>query len=256
MPIHDWTRAPSGYFHHFHQRWTGAICDGLNDGRLPDGYFALIEQHAAGLVPDVLTLQHQSPNHGPPARPARGGTGGSGGLAVADAPPRARFVSRAEPGSLYATRANRVVVRHAAGDRVAAVLEIVSPGNKNSRHAVRSLVEKSLELLRHGVNLLVVDLFPPSPRDPQGVHPLIWGEVREDEGFALPAAQPLTLAAYAAGPPPAAYVEPVAVGDPLPDMPVFLDADTYVQAPLEPTYQETWARCPAEFRAAVLGDGR
>lgn len=135
-----------------------------------------------------------------------------------------------------------------------AVVEIVSPGNKNNGAALRSFVQKSLDLIRRDVNLLVIDLFGPSPRDPQGIHPLIWGEVRE-EPFELPSDTPLTLAAYAAGPPPAAYVEPVAVGDVLADMPVFLDADTYVLAPLEPSYQETWARCPQEFKATILGGG-
>ena len=57
MPIHDWTRAPSGYFHHFHQRWTGAICDALNAGLLPKGIFALVEQYSGAMVPDVLALE-------------------------------------------------------------------------------------------------------------------------------------------------------------------------------------------------------
>src|SRR5438270_2348928 len=128
MPIHDWTRAPSGYFHHFHQRWAGAICDALNDRRLPQGYFALVEQRAIGLVPDVLTLSHRTP--APADAPP-------GAAAVAHAPrPKARFVTQADP-ELYAARANRVAVRGTDGE-VVAVIEIVSPGNKDSRHALRA----------------------------------------------------------------------------------------------------------------------
>ncbi len=56
MPIHDWSRAPVGLFHHFHQSWANAICAALNSGRLAKGYYALLEQHAAGVVPDVVTL--------------------------------------------------------------------------------------------------------------------------------------------------------------------------------------------------------
>jgi hypothetical protein len=59
------------------------------------------------------------------------------------------------------------------------------------------------------------------------------------------------VAAYQAGPPKAAYVEPVAVGDPLPPAPLFLDPGTYVPAPLEPSYQATWEKCPAPFKEAV-----
>ncbi len=241
MPIHDWSHAPLGFFHHFHQSWAVAICNALNDGQLPEGYYALVEQHAIGLVPDVLTLQRQSK---PPPKPD-----GRGGLAVVDAPPKTWFVSRVET-ALYAAKANRIVVRNAGG-RVVGVIEIVSPGNKHSGHAMRSFVEKTAELLRAEVNLLVIDLFPPSPRDPHGIHPLIGSEVR-DEPFELPADKPLTLAAYAAGPPPTAYIEPVAPGDPLAAMPIFMDADIYVPVPLEPTYNETWSRCPREFREAVL----
>jgi hypothetical protein len=54
MPIHDWTLAPTGYFHHFHQRWSGAICDSLNAGRLPKGVFAMVEQCSGAAVPDVI----------------------------------------------------------------------------------------------------------------------------------------------------------------------------------------------------------
>jgi hypothetical protein len=96
----------------------------------------------------------------------------------------------------------------------------------------------------------VVDLFPPSPRDPQGIHKAIWDEICE-ESFELPADKPLTVAAYLADEPKMAYVEPVAVGDVLPGLPIFLDPDTYVPAPLETTYEATWAKCPEPVTEAV-----
>ena len=40
MPIHDWSKAPAGLFHHFHRRWAVSICDALNAGRMPKGYYA------------------------------------------------------------------------------------------------------------------------------------------------------------------------------------------------------------------------
>ena len=43
-----------------------------------------------------------------------------------------------------------------------------------------------------------------------------------------------------AGPPLVAYVEPIAVGETLPDMPIFLKPEFHVQAPLEETYRITW----------------
>lgn len=240
MPIHDWSQVDPGIFHHFHQAWTIEVANVLNGDVLSPGFYAMIEQVVSGPIPDVVTLQRWAK---PGDRPEP-----AGGVAVADAPPRARFVTCAEP-DLYASKANRIAIRHLLG-QVVAVIEIVSPGNKSSLHALRSLVEKAGELLRQGISLLVVDLFPPSPRNPQGIHKAIWDEIR-DEPFVLPPDKPLTVAAYSAGEPTTAYVEPVAVGDPLPALPIFLDPRTYVPAPLEPTYQTTWAKCPAVLREAV-----
>jgi hypothetical protein len=244
MPIHDWTKASAGYFHHFHQQWSVAICNALNAGRLPRGYFALVEQRdAEGTVPDVLTLHRTlRPDERPDPRAS---------VAVAAAPPRARYVSRATDEAVYAARANQVVVRRGHED-VVSVIEVVSPGNKVSRSALRAFAEKAATLMKRGVNLLVVDLFPPTPRDPQGIHKVIWDEIQE-EPFELPPDKPLTLASYSSGVTKTAYVEPVAVGDVLPDRPAFLDPDTYVPVPLEDTYQSTWSVCPEEFKEAVTG---
>ena len=54
-----------------------------------------------------------------------------------------------------------------------------------------------------------------------------------------------------AGLPQTAYVEPVAVGDPLPALPIFLDPGTYVPAPLDASYEATWAKCPDALREVV-----
>lgn len=242
MPIHDWTRVNAGLFHHFHQAWIVSLCNALNGGGLPAGFYALAEQVASGPIPDVITLQH---GPGRPSLPDR-----IVGLAAADAPPRTRFVLRAEE-DLYAAKADRVVIRHPLGE-VVAVIEVVSPGNKASRTALRGFVEKAVDFLKQGIHLLVIDLFPPGVRDPQGIHPAIWDEVRE-EPFSLPSDKPLTLASYVAGPLKTAYVEPVSVGDPLGVMPLFLTPGTYVNVPLEATYQATWDACPAPLREAVEG---
>jgi len=240
MPIHDWSRVDAGTFHHFHQAWTIEISNALNAGGLPEGYFAMAEQIISGPIPDVVTLKRQSKYRNEP------NAGGS--VAVADAPPQARFIASAEI-DIYAGKANRIVIKHKLGE-VVAVIEILSPGNKNSQHALRSFILKAAELLRKGISLLIVDLFPPSNRDPQGIHKMIWDEI-EASSFELPADKPLTVAAYSAGTPITAYVEPVAVGDALPSLPIFLDSANYVPAPLEATYQATWSKCPAVLKEAI-----
>src|SRR5262245_57136944 len=50
-----------------------------------------------------------------------------------------------------------LVVRHVSGDRIVAMIEILSPGNKSNRHAFQALVDKACELLEHRIHLLIVD---------------------------------------------------------------------------------------------------
>lgn len=243
MAIHDWKQAPPGFFHHFHQLWTAALCTSLNAGGLPPGYFALIELTTFGVAPDVIALQ------GP--TPSRPSSGRRGAIALAERPPATHFASRSNDEQAYAARANRVAIRNASRN-VVAVIEIVSPGNKNSRTAVRSFVDKAIDLLRQGINLLIIDLFPPGARDPEGINGLIWNELTA-EAMTLPSDKRLSLGAFVAGIELRAFMEPVAVGDSLPDMPLFLDSESYVPAPLETSYQDSWNACPEEFRELVIG---
>src|SRR5690242_2652111 len=97
MPVHDWTRVEAGIFHDFHTTWVTEIRSALNEGVLPEGYYALAEQHAGLGITDVLTL-HASPaptERRPPLLPATGGT------AVSEAPPTVRHrETLAQPGLL------------------------------------------------------------------------------------------------------------------------------------------------------------
>ncbi|MGH7193052.1 MAG: hypothetical protein ACREJM_05885 [Candidatus Saccharimonadales bacterium] len=59
------------------------------------------------------------------------------------------------------------------------------------------------------------------------------------------------LAAYEAREIPAAYLEPIVVGDALPSMPLFLQPSWYIEAPLEETYQRAFRGVP-EFGRWVV----
>lgn len=233
MPIHDWSRVRANRFHDFHQGWTVRVAALLNSGLLPDDLVAMI---TSGPEPDVVTLSIPSPFTSPAE---------IGGVLLADHPPSVRIHAVCEPEP-YAAKANRIVIRHPDGE-VIAVIEVVSPGNKSSRHAIRSFAEKAAEFLRAGVHLLVVDLFPPTPRDPQGVHKLIWDEI-QDQPFELPPGKPFTLASYSAGFPLEAFVDNIGVGDSLPDMPLFIAPGRYIPCPLETTYQQAWDVFPKALK--------
>ncbi len=240
MPIHDWSRVNAGTFHDFHTAWITECRNALNGGILPHSYYAMAEQIAGALGPDVLTLQAAEGNGAETGEPL------AGPIALATVMPRARFTAAAEMDE-YVRKQRTLVIRHSSDDRLIALLEVVSPGNKASRHAIRSFVAKATEALYRGYHLLVVDLHPPGPRDPQGIHGVIWGEI-SDDAFTAPPDKPLTLAAYSAGPIKRAFVEPVAVGDVLPDMPLFLEPEAYVNVPLEATYQAAWKGVPWKWK--------
>jgi hypothetical protein len=153
MPMHDWKRVPATIYHHFHQQWTISICNALNAGLLPTGYSALVEQYSSGLYPDVLAVQQL--NRKPSSTRIQ-----TTNLEA----PRTRLTVHPREGRFH-KRANRVVICHHLDDVVCAI-DVVSPGNKAGKIAVREFVAKAVDFLRRGINLLVVDPFPPGPQAP------------------------------------------------------------------------------------------
>jgi hypothetical protein len=246
MPVHDWTKVEAGTFHSFHNAWIAHLMGKLNAGLLPDGYYALTEQFSAGPIPDVLTLNIPDIGSGPdPASRVQG-------IALAEAPPQVTRKLVADPKALYRARRRTVTIRHSSGHRIVAFLEILSPGNKDRTASVEQFVNKVDSALMQGVHVLVVDLFAPGRFDPRGIHGAIWARYGMEEYVVL-ADQPLTLASYRAVVPVEAYIEQLAFGQPLPPMPLFLDADTYICAPLESTYQAAFQDMPAFWRDVLEG---
>ncbi len=246
MPIHDWTRVAAGIFHDFHHEWITEIKRALNAGLSPEEYYALSDQFASGFGPNVLTLQGSGDNgeskKSPPI-PSNGGTG------VLLAPPKVELTGETEM-EFYRRKPKVITVRHVSGDRVVAMVEIVSPNNKASRNPFLSFVEKAAELLNHRIHLLIIDLFPPTPRDPQGIHAAIWEDLTAEE-YTLPRDKPLTLASYETALTIRAYVEHLAVGDTLTDRPLFLEPEAHIEVPLERTYQIAFADVPRRWRQVL-----
>jgi Protein of unknown function (DUF4058) len=240
--IHDWSRVIDGVFHDFHTAWIVAIRSALNDGLLPPGYYALAEQVVGDIMPDGLTLEATLPA-ALSGRPSLG--------TITPAQPKTWYTATAEIDR-YAAKQRRVAIRHASGDRVVALIEVVSRGNKSSRHALDAFVAKAADALTSGLHLLLLDLQPLGPRDPHGIHGALWREIGPGlEPYIAPAGKPLTLASYAVGCTVTAFVEPVAVGDTLPDMPLFLEPAQWVPVPLEATYIAAYGGLPARWRRVL-----
>jgi hypothetical protein len=220
MPVHDWTSVAPDIFHDLHLAWVAEIGKVLNCGRLLETYYALAEQHGGRSIADILTF---------PARP----------LPV-------------EPFAL--ARRRSLAIRHVTGHRLVALLEILSPANKDRPESVRDFTTKVVDALDAGVHVLFVDLFPPGESDPDSMHGVICRRLEQsDERYDLPAEEPLTLASYRAGPRVEIDIEHLAVGAPLCDMPLYLRPDRYVKVPLEATYQAAYAGMPAFWRHVLEG---
>jgi Protein of unknown function (DUF4058) len=246
MPVHDWTLVDAGIFHAFHTSWTGSLQSALNAGLLPDGYYALAEQHARTLIAGILTLHSSetlAAGWSPPDR---------GGIAVAEAPPGiARKQSIQVP---LVARRRSLAIRHVTRHRLVALVEIVSPAYKDRSRHVEDLADKAASALEHGVHLLLVDLFPPGTHDPCGIHGAILQAFDQStEPYRIPSDAPLTLASYAADGGFEIYLEHLAVGAALADMPLFLQPDRYVNVPLESTYQATYRGMPSFWRDVLEG---
>lgn len=241
MPVHDWTRVKAGIFRDFHNSWITHLKEALNGGLLPAGYYALGEQHAGRAIADVLTLHDDEPRAGPPGR---------GAVAVADAPPQSGRKMVASENAAYRALRRTLAIRHSTEHRLVALIEILSPANKDRRQSVEDFVEKAIGALRAGCHLLLVDLFPPGRHDPEGVHGLVW-EYFDPHDYSMPDRESLTLAAYEAGDLPEAYVAHISLGESLPSMPLFLQAGYYIDVPFASTYDVAFRGVPEYWRSVL-----
>jgi hypothetical protein len=249
MPIHDWTRVSAGTFHAFHNSWIAELQGAMNAGILPPNYYALAEQVAGDLIPDMLTLQDIGNSGGSGLQPSDRedrDVGEGIEIAVATMPPKVSVCDTITEAMLLAARQSQLVIRHTTGDRIVAILELVSLGNKERAGALESFIEKVIGSLDKGYHFLLVDLYPPGPYDPRGMHGAIWEHLKGS--YLPPVDKPLTLAAYVAAGAVTCYVEPTTVGDKLIPMPLFLSRETYINVPLEKTYLQAYDKMPNKWK--------
>jgi hypothetical protein len=251
MPMHDWAKVEDGIYHDFHNVWLMAIRHALNNGVLPPTYYAMGEQVTVSAEADILTLQGPPQNAAPPPR-------GRGVHAASVTRPAVAVLEKDELSPRKRPR-KRIAVRHVSTHRVVAVIELMSPGNKSSRLRFTTFIRKAVAVLEAGVNFFVVDPFPPTARDPNGIHAAIWQRLvrrrKNRKPYILPSDRALIAASYgvSSGEVTAA-VEPFAVGQPVPAMPLFLTAaEEYVTVPLEATSAAAWPDVPKVWRDVLEG---
>ncbi len=239
MPLRDHFRPPldkKTSWEGFHGSWPSEIVKALNR-KLPPRYLAEPRVHlGASMEIDVSAYDQDEPTD----VAAVGADEGEGGVATAVwAPPRPTFAVAADLPDQYAYE---VRVFDAWRDRrLVAAVEIVSPANKDRPENRRAFVTKCAALLQQRVSVAIVNLVTTRQFN-------LYGDLLELIGQADPALAPEPPPLYAA----AcrwkrldeawhfeSWMHPLALGQPLPTLPLWLSDEFAVPLELEASYDET-----------------
>lgn len=245
MPLRDHSKSQNVFgWKPFHANWAVKMVDRLNGGVLSDRFTSLSESHhGIEIEADVATLERDE--SGTLFGPANGDGGGVAVAATAYAPPKPALSA-----AVHFSDADVFEVKvHLSGSdwRLVAAIELVSEGNKDREAARREFAVKSASYLQSGVSVVVVDIIPDRPADlhldlcdlldlpasfrwssPTGLSAVCYRTVQGavKPGVAVGSGQ-VRLDVWPF---------PLAVGDELPTVPLWLAADLAVPLELEPTY--------------------
>lgn len=240
MPLLDHFHAPLKDVRHweaFHARWAAALADALNLGGLPPGYFAEMQVHVGSRVEvDLGTFEEHA--NGPAATP-------SGGVATAVAspawaPPAPALVMPA----VFPDELEVLVYDTEGGPTLVAAVELVSPGNKDREEARQAFAAKCASHLQQGIGLVVVDVVTSRQFN---LHDQLVRLMGQPESFLLPEAPSLYAVAYRPRRRKSAdqieiWPATLAVGEPLPVLPLPLRGAGCVRLDLEASYTEARQR--------------
>jgi hypothetical protein len=222
MPLHDWNQLAD--WETVHGAWVVELHRWLK-ARLPAGFRSTLATVPSLVVapvpvhPDVSVRRHPEPPEAPPTPP--------GDLLAMDPD---------EKVTLALAEADRAVHVHHGGNLVA-VLELLSPANKDRPDKRRRTTDRYVGYLLNGIHLLVVDVHP----RPEGFS--FADDVAAVLEYATPALPPPFAVSYRVGardPELGQDLEvwrrPLAVGQSLPTLPLPLTRELAVRVDLESTY--------------------
>jgi hypothetical protein len=236
MPLRDHFRPPlldQRPWRSFHATWCTALANRLNNEFLPEGYIALENVSPGPAIEiDVATMS--------PIRPDPAGNGATLTL------PRTMWTPATVPEVFpfeFAEQA-RVEIHDRTGARgLVATIELVSPGNKDRERKRRLFTAKCASHLSQGVAVVIVDVVTTRTANlhgellavleqpvPAGLPPLYTVAYRPvtQDGVGRIEYWPMTLA----------------LGQPLPAVPLSLEAECCVRVDLEAAYSDacSWRR--------------
>lgn len=233
MPLRDHFRPPVSARHPWrplHALWPGDIVRHLF-GKLPPGYAAGPSVQNGQFEIDIAAYQEDAAF---PETDAGGGTATATRTTVAPATVLAAELTGQDEYSveIYDDRYDR---------RLVAVVEIVSPENKDRLESRTAFAAKCAALLRRGVCVSIVDLVTT-------MHFNLYAEALAAVASADPSLGPTPPHTYAVTVRPRipkrgaakvnAWFTPLEVGQPLPSIPLWLAENTVVMLDLDPPYED------------------
>jgi hypothetical protein len=238
MPLRDHFRPPldnETSWESFHAGWPMMIVHGLSR-TLPRRYVAGLRAHAGAFAEvDVAAFEKDEPNVS-----GSGGANGNGGATTTVwAPARPTLVVPTDLRALDEYEVN--VYDSQRSRRLVAAIEIVSPANKDRPEHRRAFVAKCSALLQKGVSVTVIDLVTTR-------HFNLYTDLLEMIGQHDPSWEPEPPELYAVASRGTkrgdawlleAWAQILALGQPLPTLPLWLADDLAVPLDLEESYEET-----------------
>lgn len=230
MPLLDHFHAPLSDrrpWESFHTTWASSLADTLNQGGLPDGYIALEQVHAGANVEiDVATFGERASEGS--------GAGGTATVAAVWTPAAAPLVLPAA----FPEGCTVEILATDGGRSLVAAIELVSPGNKDRASKRRLFAAKCATHLARGVGLVILDVVTSRQAN---LHNELMSLLGLEGPCQMAAQQTLYAVAYrplrcGAEERIETWPMPLALGQPLPTVPLSLAAELCVPVDLEAAY--------------------
>ena len=238
MPLLDHFHPPledERHWEGFHSKWANSLVDALNADQLPDGYFAEPHVHAGAAIEVDAAVWDKY-----------------GGLPLTSEGTTATLPTRtwAPPAPTLTLPMSFIdtfevqVYSPKGAMKLVAVIEIVSPANKDRPDTRRAFAVKCASLLNQGIGLLVVDIVTNRLAN---LHDDIVRLLPSGESHLFPGSPALYAVAYR----PVrtetveqvqVWLQPLAVGTALPVLPLWLSDGPCLRIDLDQTYTDACRR--------------
>jgi hypothetical protein len=236
MPLRDHFRPPVSQllpWPTLHAGWASSLVENLNQRWLPAGFVAG-ERSFSGKHPEIDIATWEMPAVAQPA-------GGTNGPATATAP---SVYTVPDPDGTATLREEVApstdILIHDEYRTLVAVIELVSPSNKDRPRERTTFAAKVGAYLMGGVSVCVLDVVTPKRFN---LHDSVCEALELPDELRMPGGPATYAASYRPKTADAAllvdiWVRELVVDQPLPTMPLRLTGDTFVPLELEETYTD------------------